>query len=95
MNVLQINSIDRQGGAARSMMCLHNELLKKHHRSRVLVGRRLNGDDPLVSTISETGAHHRSLADRFFDKFGARLERLFGIHPCTARSSLKIPQTPL
>lgn len=95
MNVLQINNIDRQGGAARAMIRLHNELLGQGNQSRLLVGRRLDDSDPNTFTISEVGANYLTLADHFMDRYGGTLEEYCGIHPFVYRSSLKIHRTQL
>lgn len=45
LSVLHISESDAAGGAARAAYKLHNDLRERGHRSRMLVARKLTGDD--------------------------------------------------
>lgn len=45
LSVLHISESDAAGGAARAAYKLHDDLRTRHHNSRMLVARKLTGDD--------------------------------------------------
>ena len=80
MNILQINTIDTKGGAAKVAHRHHLELQKMQHRSHLLVSRRYS-QDPCVGQFPtsriQTSLNRRlNLHERFF-----RTRSFVGRHP--------------
>ncbi|MGD8623438.1 MAG: glycosyltransferase family 4 protein [Anaerolineae bacterium] len=78
MKILQINTSDLQGGAARAMYRLHQALGKAGHRSRLLTRtRQVRG--PETYTIQEVAGSYGGLLGRLHKELAVRADIWFGI----------------
>lgn len=87
MNVLQINTHDVTGGAARAMYRLHQGLRNRGHRSRILA-RSHALTDPNVFSVTDIVAGPCSSAVNLADQAGRRVEARLGV-PFTRYPSTK------
>lgn len=94
MNILHINSSDRGGGAAGQMYRLHQELIRQGHKSQLLVAQQMI-DETGISHISGVARPNRNLKNKILDRFGAVLEKLWGIDNFSYQNSWSLQKTSL
>jgi glycosyltransferase involved in cell wall biosynthesis len=93
MNILHINTLDIEGGAARAMQRLHVGLQRLGQHSHVLVGVQA-ASDPDTAAVGPESAPFRGFADKARDTIGLALETRFGLNGWAYRNSWHIPQFP-
>src|SRR6266511_2259840 len=94
MNILHINTLDNEGGAARAMYRLHQGLLRLGHRSHLLVSAQ-TVHEPNIDVIHLQSEPFHTLTDTVMDTIGLALETRFGLNALAYRNSWHIPQLPV
>lgn len=87
MNILHINALAQQGGAARAMLRLHYGLERKGHHSSVVARARRTREADLF-TLEEVAGFRAPVAQRLIGALTAHLDRalgLPGLHTSTQR----------
>ena len=87
LNVLHISESDAAGGAARAAYKLHNDLRARQHRSRMLVARKLTGDDDVRRL-------KRNLAWRALDRASGEVLDRLGLQYAFYPSSFAVADDP-
>ena len=87
LNVLHISESDAAGGAARAAYKLHNDLRARQHHSRMLVARKLTGDDDVRRL-------KRNLAWRALDRAAGEVLDRLGFQYAFYPSSFAVADDP-
>jgi len=93
MNILQINTAAKIGGAARLMYDLHLGFYQRGHASRI-IARIVRDVDPRLSRLRDLVADYTTPIDHALNSFGRRLDAWFGI-PSFYLLSNRILSTPV
>lgn len=78
MNILQINTFDVRGGAARVAFELHKALRRMGHNSMMLVGTKMSDDPDVVNMYFEKQKYLRT-AYKIMHLFTKRMELISGL----------------
>lgn len=78
MNILQINTHDVAGGAARVMLRLHQGLERSGHESRLLVRKRTT-TSTYACSVADVIGEKRTLRNRLLTQLGVRADAWFGM----------------
>jgi glycosyltransferase involved in cell wall biosynthesis len=95
MKVLHINNKYQGGGAARAMGRLHQQLIRKGHQSRFLVGRSQGTDLPGVQQVSQAVEPYKKIWESGQSRIGNLFQEHWGLHPWAYKPSRHIPETEL
>ena len=95
MKVLHINTKYQGGGAARAMGRLHEQLIRKGHQSRFLVGRSRGTDLPGVQQVSQAVEPYKRIWESGQSRIGNLFQDYWGLHPWAYKPSRHIPETEI
>ena len=92
MNVLQVNTVEKSGGAALAMYRLSRQLANDGHISRILVGLS-PGRESECAFIDDEALPFRGLKDKIADRIGTVLNRTWGFDRWSHPNSWHVPET--